>query len=329
MNKKLSFIIPIYNTSGYLKRCFDSILNQNNVNVEIIAIDDGSSDSSAMICDDYAKKYPDFFRVIHKKNEGQALARNMGITLAEADYVCFIDSDDYLEMDTLDILIDEIKSNVDIYEFGYRVFKSGNMQSEQLPIQHNDLMTPTEYLKCSMATFEYEWYPWKYIFNKKLFENGKNEFPKGLYYEDVFLMPRIILSARSIKSIRKYVYNYILGRTGATTSGIRLKAEMDKLKVISSNVEFCALIDDYELSALLKINFSKMYYSSLMVLYGIKDKKEREELRSYLHDNINLTMNVNTGIYKIINWFIKFVGFDFTAWLLNIRRMLKNVRNKF
>ena len=95
MNKKISVIIPIYNTEKYLARCVDSILCQKYSNLEIILVNDGSTDSCAQICDDFAKK-DDRVKVIHKQNGGLASARKAGIRVATGDYVFNLDSDDLI-----------------------------------------------------------------------------------------------------------------------------------------------------------------------------------------------------------------------------------------
>ena len=96
MNEKISVIVPVYNVEQYLERCVDSIINQTYKNLEIILVNDGSTDNSGQLCDELAKK-DDRIRVIHKKNGGLSDARNVGIDVAEAELIGFIDSDDYID----------------------------------------------------------------------------------------------------------------------------------------------------------------------------------------------------------------------------------------
>lgn len=98
----LTVVIPVYNVEKYLKRCVESVLVQEWHNYDILLVDDGSTDSSPQICDDYAKVY-DFISVIHKKNGGLSAARNTGISNAEGEYVYFLDSDDWIEPNTFKI----------------------------------------------------------------------------------------------------------------------------------------------------------------------------------------------------------------------------------
>ena len=105
----VSVIIPIYNSQKYLAGCFDSIINQTESDLEIILVDDGSSDSSGSICDAYAKK-DKRFRVIHKENGGVSSARNSGIDMMSGNYCCFIDSDDYISDNYISVLLNNLKS---------------------------------------------------------------------------------------------------------------------------------------------------------------------------------------------------------------------------
>lgn len=115
MNKKIkvSVIVPVYNVEKYLSRCVDSIINQTLKEIEIILVDDGSPDQSPQICDEYALK-DERIQVIHKLNNGVSSARNAGLKVAQGDYIFFVDSDDWLELDGLQLLYDKaIEYDVD------------------------------------------------------------------------------------------------------------------------------------------------------------------------------------------------------------------------
>ena len=94
---KISIIIPVYNAEKYLKKCIDSVINQNVESKEIILVNDGSIDNSQEIIDEYVAKYPDMIKAIKQENAGQAVARNVGIENASGEFLAFLDSDDYLE----------------------------------------------------------------------------------------------------------------------------------------------------------------------------------------------------------------------------------------
>ena len=128
MSVKISVIVPVYNVESYLERCINSLIHQTLEEIQIILIDDGSTDASPAICDDYAKK-DNRILVIHKENEGQGIARNHGLANAKGEYVCFLDSDDYYELNTCEVLYKYLReTNADLCCFGYQIDdKDGNL----------------------------------------------------------------------------------------------------------------------------------------------------------------------------------------------------------
>jgi glycosyltransferase involved in cell wall biosynthesis len=124
MKPILTVVIPVYNVEKYLKRCIDSVLVQEWKNYDILLVDDGSTDNSPQICEDYAKAY-DIISVIHKENGGLSEARNTGISNAEGEYVYFLDSDDWIEPNTFSDLAEVIESDqYDIISFNQEFVKS-------------------------------------------------------------------------------------------------------------------------------------------------------------------------------------------------------------
>ena len=110
MDIKISVIIPVYNAEQYLKDCVDSIINQSYQNFELILVDDGSSDNSPKICDDYAAK-DNRIIVIHKSNNGVSAARKTGLDNASGDYIMYVDSDDWLDINTMERCIGVVHKN--------------------------------------------------------------------------------------------------------------------------------------------------------------------------------------------------------------------------
>ena len=110
--KKVSIIIPVYNTEKYLKRCFDSVIAQEYENLELVIINDGSIDNSEQIINEYKNKYPDLIRYYSKENTGVADTRNYGIEKANGEYVMFLDSDDYLDKALLKTLEEYINEDI-------------------------------------------------------------------------------------------------------------------------------------------------------------------------------------------------------------------------
>ena len=130
MINSVSIIIPVYNVYHYIDKCICSIVNQTRKDIEIILVDDGSKDGSAVKCDEWAAK-DSRIRVIHKINEGQSIARNMGLDIASGEYVAFVDADDFIELDTYEKMYTRCKdNNLDVAFFTYnRVDKTGQVIS--------------------------------------------------------------------------------------------------------------------------------------------------------------------------------------------------------
>ena len=120
---KISIIIPVYNVKKYLRECLDSILAQSYKDFEIILVDDGSTDSSGNICDEYSMKYENI-KVLHKNNNGLSSARNAGLDIAQGEYILFIDSDDVVSPIMLETLIAHV-AGYDIVSFGIMIFEDG------------------------------------------------------------------------------------------------------------------------------------------------------------------------------------------------------------
>ena len=129
----ISVVIPVYNVEKYLQRCVTSVTEQSYSNLEIILVDDGSVDNSGAICDDFAKK-DKRIRVIHKENEGLGLTRNVGIKAATGNYICFIDSDDYIAREYIETIYSDLKkSSADVCYCGHTKDISGNYEIRKNP----------------------------------------------------------------------------------------------------------------------------------------------------------------------------------------------------
>ena len=133
MNTKVSIIIPIYNTSKYLPDCLNSVISQTYQNLEILLIDDGSTDDSGIIADDYAKK-DKRVKVFHQKNQGQSAARNFGIKKASGDFISFIDSDDKIVPTFIEDLINPYGNNTSISVCGIKYKRLRQKTSENVYI---------------------------------------------------------------------------------------------------------------------------------------------------------------------------------------------------
>ena len=216
MKPLLTVVIPVYNVEKYLKRCVESVLVQGWHNYDILLVDDGSTDSSPQICDDYAKVY-DFISVIHKKNGGLSEARNTGILHAKGEYVYFPDSDDWIETDTFLALAEVLESQ----KFDIISFNREFVKDEDDAIVSDSLVTQVfegkdafvQMLKHSYITG----FANDKIYRKSLFIDNNILFPKGKYYEDLGTNYKLFLSAKKVYATNQKYYHYLIDNPDSIT----------------------------------------------------------------------------------------------------------------
>lgn len=212
----LTVVIPVYNVEKYLKRCIESILIQEWKHYDILLVDDGSTDSSPQICDDYAKVY-DFISVIHKKNGGLSEARNTGISHAKGDYVYFPDSDDWLEPQTFKELADVLESQ----EFDIVSFNREFVKGEEDTIVSDPLVTQVYEGKDAFVQMLKHSYITGFandkIYKKSLFIDNNISFPKGKYYEDLGTNYKLFLSAENVFATNQKYYHYLIDNPDSIT----------------------------------------------------------------------------------------------------------------
>lgn len=200
---KISIIIPIYNAKDYLRRCLDSVVKQTNSNLEIILVDDGSTDTSLTICNEYAEKDARIV-VVSQKNQGVSAARNKGIEIATGDYLGFVDSDDVLSPNMYDILMKlQESTNADITSCRYTKFTN---QYDFSITNHYSSYNQTEALFLLLEEKELTNFLWDKLFKKSLFENIK--FKEGLIFEDLDVMYKLFAKMNKITLSHSILYAY-------------------------------------------------------------------------------------------------------------------------
>ena len=204
----VSVIIPVFNVEDYLPSCLDSVLSQTHREIEVILIDDGSTDSSGKICDEYALK-DSRIKVIHKANSGVADARNAGIDAASGDYIAFIDSDDYTDQDYIGYLLGLCTANSsDLACCSHRVLNSGKESNYRFRKTDPGKYTgKSDVMKAFLTTRLLSVSVWGKLFKRELFDNIR--FPAGkTFYEDDSTMYRLVSESGSavLGAEPKYVY---------------------------------------------------------------------------------------------------------------------------
>lgn len=203
-NPLFSIIVPAYNVERYLPECIESILAQDFQDFELILIDDGSTDRTGEICDKYAREWP-AIKVIHQANSGPS-ARNAGIALARGEYLIFLDSDDFLEKETLKIIYDNLEPNLDLLRFqAQEIFENGEVA--RYPEIGFDTTSGTEAFR-KILRYHYIENVWLYAYRREFFLENRFEYAEGCLAEDFGLTPFIIAKAERVKAISDICYNY-------------------------------------------------------------------------------------------------------------------------
>ena len=281
MKPLLTVVIPVYNVEKYLKRCIDSILIQEWKNYEIILVDDGSTDNSPQICEDYAKAY-DIISVIHKENGGLSEARNTGISNAEGEYVYFLDSDDWIEPNTFSDLAEVIESDqYDIISFNQEFVKSEHdiIKSDS---KRTKRLTGKEAL---IDMFSYGFitgFATDKIYRKALFTKNTIQFPVGKYYEDLGTNYKLFLAAKKVYATNQKYYHYLIDNPDAITQSWNEKKLRDMFEFYKE-----VFYSDFVRSQLNQeeLHISQLYYVNglahiLASLYKAKLHKNYDEITS-------------------------------------------------
>ena len=235
----LSIVIPVYQVRTYLKRCLESVLSQTFKNYEVILVDDGSTDGSADLCDEYAQKYP-VMKVIHKENGGLSSARNVGIDAASGEYIMFVDSDDVIHRQLAEIEMNAIKvQNADAAVCCFRRFSSDEEIAglSDLETDQCTLITgmEAESMLLENDTQTHFTSSCGKIYRKELFEGLR--FPEGRLFEDEFLIFKLYYRCKKIAVIQQEMYFYFINNAGITRT-LTLNKRFDEYDAQSARIEF-------------------------------------------------------------------------------------------
>ena len=215
MHKKcVSVVVPVYNMENRIKRCLDSLVNQTLKDIEIIVINDGSCDKSIDIIKEYEKKYKNI-KVVDRENKGISYTRNEGIILSTGEYIAFVDSDDYVELDMFEKLYNEItKNKSDIVICNFNMFNELNDNIIKQDVSKRCFITDV-YSNPKMI-YKFHYAPWNKLYKRSLWNNV--QYPIGVKYEDLEAVLKVFLKAKHVTYISDYLYNYLENPTGETAT---------------------------------------------------------------------------------------------------------------
>ena len=234
----ISVIIPVYRVEKYLKRCIDSVLRQTFQDFECILVDDGSTDGSGDLCDRYVQAYSNF-SVIHKQNGGLSSARNAALDIAKGDFLCFLDSDDMLHPQALELMLKVAESSsADMVSSKLSEFSSQSVETPVIDnvytrkLQQHEVITqlyPTLFGEISVTACGK-------LYRKEVFENLR--FPEGEIYEDLHIYLDVLLSCKSITLADAALYYYYKNPDSITRSNYLTHNRFGEFRVREQYVDF-------------------------------------------------------------------------------------------
>lgn len=229
LNALVSIIVPVYNVERFLEKCIKSIIQQKYRNLEILLIDDGSTDFSSHICDKYAN-IDKRIRVIHKSNGGLSDARNLGIEMHKGEYIIFVDSDDFIHENMIgDMLKLALNYSADIVECGILYVDSGfDFQSKHVEFKNKIEIADHDIAVRKILDYDYKIMVWNKLFKSELFNSIR--FPVGKIHEDEYTTPYLVdLCSQYVKISNQY-YAYVQRKD----SIMNVKFEKRRLDIIGA-----------------------------------------------------------------------------------------------
>lgn len=276
-NPKITLVVAIYNIEKYLRECVDSILAQTYDNFEVILVDDGSTDDSGSIADEYAKK-DKRVRVVHQRNQGLSGARNRGIKEATAEYITFVDGDDYLDKQYLKKLWEKLSYNdADVAVCNFQRVPSLKQESF-----NNKVMDGIEAaVKLLTEQEDYQIVTWNKLYKKDLFK--KIKFPVGSIHEDSLTTYKILAMAKIVVFDNTALYFY-REREGSIMNKVKIKERLDsKMKAAHEARKY--FVVDAKLLAAAEISELLAYFAFLDNIIAGRLKIEAEPYFAWLKDN--------------------------------------------
>ena len=293
-----SIIVPVYNMEKYMRECIDSIIGQDCEDYELILVDDGSKDESGKICDEYAKVF-DRIRVIHKENGGLASARNAGLEVAKGKWIFFIDSDDFIEKETLAFLKNTVQKNkADLYTFN---LCKVNENGEEIDKEIHNIENYTEQIKKTenakfiydrMLMYKVGWEAWVQLFNRELINryNLRFEDTSKVFAEDLLFSLEYCTCIKKVYYICNFIYCY---RQIESSIMHKLKEETILQRLIYLGEQFYEFCKKQKKKDIIK-EFYKVYFSlfDFHIQYKLDSLKDSEitEVFKQNSDKLNRKM---------------------------------------
>lgn len=318
----ISVIIPIYNVEKYLKKCIDSVIKQTYKNLEIILIDDGSTDDSRKICDEYAKK-DTRITSIHKENGGLSDARNAGINICNGKYITFVDSDDYVEYDYVEYLYNLIKKyKTKISICAYSVLMENGKKIDYGKNFNECVLNRKNAFKRMLNEEGYSVSAWAKLYDVKLFENVR--FPFGKLCEDNGTTYKLIDQVDSVAYGNNSKYYYLKRNGSIMLSNFNNK----KLDMIYLTDEMCDYLEK-KYPEIRDTLLRRRIYSRFNILRQIVNDKnvskevENKIIQYILNHKVEILRNSETPMRDKLGLICLIIGKKFFKIVWNIYSKIK------
>ncbi|EEI18208.1 glycosyltransferase, group 2 family protein [Lentilactobacillus buchneri ATCC 11577] len=325
---KFSVIVPVYNIENYLSMCIDSVLKQQFYDYELILVDDGSTDHSGDICDRYSKSHEQI-RVIHKGNEGPSAARNIGIDMANGEYIIFLDGDDMLREDTLSnvfLLINNSKFDIII---GNRT--NWSINCEYISYDINDIQghSPSSIEELcehiAQKKLQLPWDVYQTIYNRLFLLRSHVKFNiENSGAEDAEFFFRIIPKVRSFRITSLSFVNYRLGREGSLDNTKTYKTVMSQLLTFRDAYNDAV---NFKNMKLMKTYFANCYTNIASQVSLIKNYNDKLSCIEFIRSNENIIKFSKGSKYLLAKIIWKFWGYDLGSKIIwKLRSCLKSLK---
>ena len=307
---KISILVPVYNAESKIEKCLDSLVNQTDKDgLEIIIVNDGSTDNSEQIIKEYIEKYKEnnIIKYYSKENEGIARTRNFALDKADSEYILFVDSDDYIDEETIEKLRLYIENNIDLIKFKLQRVDDKNNIIEKVEGPVFEKITGEEAFNKMYSEDILIDSPCVYLIKKELFLKNNFKFQRT-YHEDFGLIPFIILAAKTVVSTPYYLYQYVQSSNSITRNEDYKKTIRKMDDVLAHYDNMIDTIKNMNLSEKTKENV-RIYYTNAIILkledLNAEDKekyiKEIKSRKMYSNIKVRSLKQLIKKILLIIN----------------------------
>lgn len=299
---KVSVIIPVYNVEEYLRECLDSVVNQTLQDIEIICVNDGSPDNSLAILEEYAKK-DERIRIINKENGGVSSARNIGIRVANSNYLIFVDSDDTIDLDTCRLALEKIvEVDADICCFGVNEKYNNQVLKrkfdgdylEKYEGKEIDLSCKVKFLTNACGK----------IIKRDFLINNSIEFPPLIKTgEDSIFNLNCLFKEAKFTLLNKYLYYYLMARDGAVTTKLKeaVANDIEGYNFFINSEVFKQAPDNMKIVAIDKFLAQLHYYYTKPTIYRFLYFVQIMHFRKFLFNEVSFDVLSRTKNLKYIN----------------------------